>query len=201
MKQTISSGWSPNIFSADLFWSSVIVVVVQLACSWNVFVHVSRKKRVRTRIITPRLEVNRCLCVSTPLDNMKELYNHHSWIKELAEWKDTDVTCRILFSYLFFLLSYLFFLRRPFNPLGSAVVINIFKEEEVEGGLEGICVSTFRPVTLGSFVVKEEFFFPSFRQKKKTILTNSLSFPHVIDACCVIISFRKLSTGSRREAR
>jgi hypothetical protein len=25
MKQTISSGWSPNIFSAYLFWSSVIV--------------------------------------------------------------------------------------------------------------------------------------------------------------------------------
>jgi hypothetical protein len=58
--------------------------------------------------------------------------------------------------------SYLCLLRRPFNPLGSAVVINISKEEEVEGGLEGICVSTFRPVTLGSFVVKEEFFFPSF---------------------------------------
>lgn len=155
MKQTISSGWSPNIFSADLFWSSVIVVVVQLACSWNVFVHVSRKKGLeRGSLLLDWIWIGVCVC-QPPSITWKSytiiIHGSRSWRNGRIRMSRAEFCFPTCFSYLFLL-------RRPFNPLGSAVVINIFKEE-VEGGLEGICVSTFRPVTLGSFVVKKRILF------------------------------------------
>ena len=142
--------------------------------------------------------MNRCLCVSTPSITWKSytiiIHGSRSWRNGRIRMSRAEFCFPTCFSYLFLL-------RRPFNPLGSAVVINISKEEVEWGVGRNLCFNI--PSSHFGVICRKRriIFFPSFRQKKKKILTNSLSFPHVIDACCVIISFRKLSTGSRREAR